>query len=396
MNVDILGLGPGSADCMTAEVSEAIRNAELIIGAQRLLEALPPCSARLVNEYRSDYIADILKESGATHAAVVFSGDTGFYSGASRLLPLLDQAGISWRICPGVSSVQALAAALGENWQDWRLCSAHGTDCDAVEQVCHGRSAFFLTGGPVSPAELCRELARAGLGELEAVAGECLSYPDQRLRKGTVEQLAEEKFGPLSVLLVRPAPLLPERAPGIPDDWWIRGDVPMTKQEVRSVILAKLAVQNTDCCWDVGAGTGSVSVEMALHARQCWAVEQNDKALALMEENRKRFMAWKMRIVAGTAPAALDELPVPDAVFVGGSRGALKEILSAAVSRNPEARVCVSAITPETLSAACAEMESLNLRPEVTQVSVSRSERTGQSHLMKALNPVFLISGEKT
>ncbi|MCD8212232.1 MAG: precorrin-6y C5,15-methyltransferase (decarboxylating) subunit CbiE [Oscillospiraceae bacterium] len=395
MNVDILGLGPGSADCMTAGVSEAIQNAELIIGAQRLLEALPACSARLVNEYRSDHIADILKESGAGRAAVVLSGDTGFYSGASGLLPLLDQAGISWRICPGVSSVQALAAALGESWQDWRLCSAHGTGCDAVEQVCCGRSTFFLTGGPVSPAELCRELARAGLGELEAVAGENLSYPDQRLRKGTVEQLAEEKFGPLSVLLVRPAPLPPDRAPGIPDDRWIRGDVPMTKQEVRTVILAKLAVQDTDCCWDVGAGTGSVSVEMALHARQCWAVEQNEKALALMEENRKRFMAWKMRIVAGTAPAALDGLPVPDAVFVGGSRGALKEILTAVVSRNPEARVCVSAITPETLSAACVEMESLDLKTEVTQVSVSRSERAGRSHLMKALNPVFLISGER-
>lgn len=393
MTVDVLGLGCGSQDSLTVGAAQAIAQAELIVGARRLLEALPPHSAQLEAEYRPDCIVEKLLNSGVQRAAVVLSGDVGFYSGAAGLLPRLEAAGIPYRVSPGISSLQALSAALGRPWQDWRLCSAHGVDCDPVEQVCHGQSAFFLTGGSVTPADLCRQLTQAGLGELETAVGERLSYPDQRVRRGTAALFAGETFDPLSVLLVQAAPLCPRRTPGIPDEEWIRAKVPMTKQEVRSAVLSKLAVQETDCCWDVGAGTGSVSVELALHSRQCWAVEEKPEAVALIEENRLRFRAWKLRVIPGRAPEALEGLPAPDAVFVGGSGGQLGRILSLALQRNPKARLCVSAIALETLSAACREMRALGITPEVTQIAVSRTKGVGGLNLLMAQNPVFLISG---
>ena len=168
----------------------------------------------------------------------------------------------------------------------------------------------------------------------------------------------------------------------------------MTKQEVRAAILAKLAVRPEETVWDVGAGTGSLSVELALAARRgrTYAVEYKDEACALIEDNRRRFGAWNLRLVRGRAPEALTELPAPDAVFVGGSEGRLAEIVKAALSKNPDVRLCVSAIALETLSAALEVFAALGMEAEVTQIAVSRAKPGGRLHLLLANNPVFLVT----
>lgn len=163
----------------------------------------------------------------------------------------------------------------------------------------------------------------------------------------------------------------------------------MTKQEVRAAILSKLAVGPEDVCWDIGVGTGAVSVELALQCRAVWAVERKPEALALARANREKFGAWNLRLIEGSAPAILEDFPKPDAVLIGGSGGELPGILQAVRRANPEARVCVSAISLETLHAAAAELRD----PEVTQISVSRSRPAGQLHLLLAQNPVFLVTG---
>ena len=167
----------------------------------------------------------------------------------------------------------------------------------------------------------------------------------------------------------------------------------MTKQEVRAAILAKLGVRPTDVCWDIGAGTGSVSVELALAGKAVWAVERQAEACALIRENRERFRAWNLRITEGEAPAALRSLPDPDAVFVGGSGGAPEAILRAALERNPRVRLCVSAIALETLHRASDWMEKNGIEAEIAQIAVSRTRKAGGLRLLMANNPVFLISG---
>lgn len=394
MQVTLAGLGCGTASAVTEEVREALVRADCLVGAARLLESLPEgLTPRRVRAVKPREILEALLASGCEDACVLYSGDTGFYSGARGLLPLLAERGIESRVLPGVSSLQYLSAKLGRPWQDWRLCSAHGVVCDAVDAVCSGRPACFLTGGALGPGDLCRQLAEAGLGGLSVTVGENLSYPEERILHGTAADFAGREFAPLSVLLAEAAPTLPRRVPGIPDGEFQRSKVPMTKQEVRSAILGKLAVGPEDVCWDVGAGTGGVSVELALQSRSVWAVERDPEALELLRANREKFCAWKLRIKEGRAPEALRGLPVPDAVFVGGSGGELPSILQAVHDANPRARICVSAIALETLHAALACLIDLGYETDVTQIAVSRCRPAGTLHLLTAQNPVFLITG---
>ena len=397
MNVTLIGMGSGQPENLTLQGLAALRQADLILGARRLLAVLPAgCTENRAAAYRPDEVAELLQTSGAENAVLVYSGDTGFYSGASAMIEKLEALGVRARVLPGLSSIQLLAAALGRPWQGWNLVSAHGRICDPVAECMQGRPTFFLTGGSEDPATLCAQLAAEGFGDVQAVVGQCLGTPEEKLFRGSVKELAAGRFNSLSVLLVEAAEVLPRRAPGLPDAAFERGDVPMTKQEVRAAVLAKLAVRPEDILWDVGAGTGSVSVELALAAPRgrVYAVECRPEGCALIKANREKFRTRNLVLVEGLAPAALSDLPAPDAVFIGGSKGSLAAIVDAARDKNPDARICVSAIALESLSAAVAALTAKGRTVQVSQIAVSRARAVGGLHLMMAQNPIYLITGE--
>lgn len=397
MNVTLIGMGSGQPENLTLQGLAALRQADLILGARRLLAVLPAgCTENRAAAYRPDEVAELLQTSGAENAVLVYSGDTGFYSGASAMMEKLEALGVRARVLPGLSSIQLLAAALGRPWQGWNLVSAHGRTCDPVAECMQGRPTFFLTGGSEDPATLCAQLAAEGFGDVQGVVGQCLGTPEEKLFRGSVKELAAGRFNSLSVLLVEAAEVLPRRAPGLPDEAFERGDVPMTKQEVRAAVLAKLAVRPEDILWDVGAGTGSVSVELALAAPRgrVYAVECRPEGCALIKANREKFRTRNLVLVEGLAPAALLDLPAPDAVFIGGSKGSLAAIVDAALDKNPDARICVSAIALESLSAAVAALTAKGRTVQVSQIAVSRARAVGGLHLMMAQNPIYLITGE--
>ena len=397
MNVTLIGMGSGQPENLTLQGLAALRQADLILGARRLLAVLPAgCTENRAAAYRPDEVAELLQTSGAENAVLVYSGDTGFYSGVSSMMEKLEALGVRARVLPGLSSIQLLAAALGRPWQGWNLVSAHGRTCDPVAECMQGRPTFFLTGGSEDPATLCAQLAAEGFGDVQAVVGQCLGTPEEKIFRGSVKELAAGRFNSLSVLLVEAAEVLPRRAPGLPDEAFERGDVPMTKQEVRAAVLAKLAVRPEDILWDVGAGTGSVSVELALAAPRgrVYAVECRPEGCALIKANREKFRTRNLVLVEGLAPAALSDLPAPDAVFIGGSKGNLAAIVDAALDKNPDARICVSAIALESLSAAVAALTAKGRTVQVSQIAVSRARAVGGLHLMMAQNPIYLITGE--
>ena len=397
MHVTLIGMGSGQPENLTLQGLAALRQADLILGARRLLAVLPAgCTENRAAAYRPDEVAELLQTSGAENAVLVYSGDTGFYSGASSMMEKLEALGVRARVLPGLSSIQLLAAALGRPWQGWNLVSAHGRTCDPVAECMQGRPTFFLTGGSEDPATLCAQLAAEGFGDVQGVVGQCLGTPEEKLFRGSVKELAAGRFNSLSVLLVEAAEVLPRRAPGLPDEAFERGDVPMTKQEVRAAVLAKLAVRPEDILWDVGAGTGSVSVELALAAPRgrVYAVECRPEGCALIKANREKFRTRNLVLVEGLAPAALSDLPAPDAVFIGGSKGSLAAIVDAALDKNPDARICVSAIALESLSAAVAALTAKGRTVQVSQIAVSRAKAVGGLHLMMAQNPIYLITGE--
>lgn len=395
MQVILAASGGGSRGTLTEECRKALENASCIIGAKRLLESLPDTyTNNRAAATRPGEILQILRSQGEG-CVVLYSGDTGFYSGTRSLIPLLEQEHISYTVLPGISSVQLLSAALGRPWQDWLLLSAHGVDCNPVGAVMQRKPAFFLTGGELGPAELCQKLAQAGLDTLPVTVAENLSYPHQRIRRGTAGEFAELHFDPLSVLLAEPADPVTRRTPGFPDALFTRGEVPMTKQEVRAAVLAKLAPRPDDILWDVGAGTGSVSIELALAASwgRTYAIECNEKACELIRVNREKLGAWNLQLIEGAAPGALESLETPDAVFIGGTKGSMEQVVDLVLDRNPKARICISAICIETLYKAVKALQKRDIEPEVTQISISRGKAAGSLHLLMANNPVFLIAG---
>lgn len=395
--VTLIGMGSGKWEALSEQAQQAVRSAGLVFGAKRLLAGLPAdCTARQFARYQPADILETLAQNPGQDAAVLYSGDTGFYSGASGLLTPLRALGIPARVYPGVSSIQLLSAALGRPWQDWKLVSAHGCACDPVAECMMNRSVFFLTGGTETPASLCQKLTDAGMGEAHGVVGENLGTEAEAIRYGSAAELAGQSFAPLSVLLVENFDLPQLRAPGFPDESFIRSEVPMTKQEVRAAALAKLAVMPTDTLWDVGAGTGSVSVEMALAAPEgrVYAAECDADACELICQNRAKFAVQNLHLTQGLAPEALADWPAPDAVFIGGSKGNLRAIVDAALAANPAARLCISAIALETLQQAVAALTAHGLTAQVTQIAVSRSRAAGGLHLLMANNPVFLIARE--
>lgn len=392
MKVTIAGYGAGQS-CLP-ETRRALDRAGLVLGAPRLLKDAAVAPPRGVAAINPEAIADTIDASNAESACVLMSGDSGFYSGTKRLLPLLTRHDVT--VLPGISSVQALSAVLKTPWQDWRLCSAHGVVCNAAHEVSRHSDCFFLTGGEQTPDALCRTLDACGFGKLHAVAGSDLGGIQQQIVEGTVGELARRTFSPLSVLLVQnPAPRT-RVSFGLPDTAFVRGDIPMTKSEVRTVALSKLRLCSGDVVYDIGAGTGSVAVEaaLALDTGRVYAIEQKAEGCRLIAENAGRLGAFNLVCVEGAAPDALRALPVPNAAFIGGSGGWLRGIIALLLEKNPHVRLVVTAVTLETLSEAVGLLKEYNISDaEVVQVAVSRAEPLGHYHMMRAQNPVYIISG---
>ena len=399
--VTIIGAGPGNPDLLSRAALDAIDIADVGIGAHRALAGIdvPPDVVRCELVKTADIVAALTDAASWRRAVVVMTGDVGLFSGARRLVEALSgDAQVDVRVIPGISSASYLAARLARPWQDWRFASAHGVACDIVAEAERAGELFLVTSGGEDPSRLSGELVQAGFGDARVTVAERLSYPDERITCATASEIAGQTFDDLNVMLIEfraASSRWPYASSGITDELFIRGDVPMTKQEVRAVALAKLRLTATDTVWDVGAGTGSVSIEAALVARagSVWAVERNATGVRLIRENADAFGCGNVHAVPGVAPEALAKLPVPDAVFVGGSAGELPSIVEAALEKNSQVRLCVPCVTVETLTEACALLSGLRFKGfEACQVSAARAEAVGSHHLMKAQNPVFLVS----
>ncbi len=388
----IIGAGLGAADGLTGEARAALLAAERVFGTRRLAEQLS--ELREIECCSFSALAERARESGAERAAVLVSGDPGFFSAAQALRQALLPCGEVETLC-GVSSLQAFCARLGARWDDALFVSLHGRAGGLLGAASYHKKVFALTGGERRADALCRELARAGLGEIPVALGKNLGGADERIFRGTAAQAAALECGDLAVLLVQnPHPAEPSRA--LFDCDFVRGNVPMTKQEIRWTAAALLSPQPEDIVYDIGAGTGSVAIELGRRAYRgtVFAIERKPEALTLIEQNRRALGGFNVLPVEGRAPEALEPLPAPDVVFIGGSGGNLCEILRLLHGKNPAARVVISAITLETLGEARRALRECGFEGvEVCQLASARGKTVGGCTMMAANNPVFLISG---
>ncbi|OUP09140.1 precorrin-6y C5,15-methyltransferase (decarboxylating) subunit CbiE [Collinsella sp. An2] len=405
-SVTVIGCGPGAADLLAERARAALGACDVAVGSPRLLEgtSLPDGVAAHAAVRARDIASFLAGDATWSRACVLMSGDTGLFSGAAGVLrALADEpalADCAVETVPGISSAAYLASRLGRPWQDWRFASVHGAACDLAAEAARGGTLFLVTGGSEGPASVCRELVAAGCGDAAVTVAEQLSYPDERIVRGVAGEFVNVSFAPLNAMVIDFAAdasrtAWPWVTPGIPDECFERGRVPMTKQEVRAVALAKLRVGSGDIAYDIGAGTGSVSVELGLLARagRVFAIERASEALELIDANVRAFGLRNVEVVAGEAPQALRGLPAPDAVFIGGSAGKLSEILDTVRASGGLPRVCITCISLQTLSAALPILSGPGFADmEVSQVGVARARRVGSHDLMRALNPVFVVS----
>jgi len=392
-HVSVVGIGPGPRDGMTLRAARALEGAECVIGAARMLACAAPGQLRCQAVAPEKIVEAIQSHPECERFTVLLSGDVGFFSGAKGLLPRLENCDVE--VIPGVSSLSYLCAKLGASYEDVTAVSLHGRDRDIAGAVGRHRRVFALVGGEGGAQKLCADLAAAGLGDVQVSVGERLGYPDEAVTTGTAAELAGTSFHSLSAVLIQGGGSQPV-TPGLPDEAFARlPSVPMTKREVRAAALSALALTGDSVCWDVGAGTGSVSVEMArlIPGGVVYAVERRADALPLLEENRARFHLDNLHIIAGEAPAALEALPAPTHVFLGGSGGQTKAILALALEKNPSVRVVASAVTLESVGELTRCGAALPFGPmEAVCLTAARSREAGAYHLMTGQNPVYLFT----
>lgn len=386
----IAGIGMGSEASLTLEVRDAIDRADMLVGGSRMLQPYLHSGKQLFASWRAEEIrAQIDAHPECRTIVVLMSGDVGFYSGTRNLLDILQERNVT--VLSGISSVAYLAAKAGLPWQNMELCSLHGRRQNVLARIRRCKTVFALTGSGSEVPQLCTQLLEWGLGDVELYVGEQLSYPDERIWHGFPAEGAGQEFGSLcSLIAVNPrVERLPVRG-SIPDEAWVRGKVPMTKEAIRILSIAKLQLYADSVVYDVGAGTGSVSIEAALAAEDgmVYAIEKKDEAVALIRENKRRFGVVNLQVVHGTAPQALEDLPVPTHAFIGGSSGNLQAIVECLMEKNPAVRIVINAISLETM----AEIARLSgtCETEVMMVQTARANPVGAYHLMMGQNPVMI------
>ncbi len=392
--VSIIGIGMDGAETLTEEARQKITQADVLIGASRMLAPFCSMGKEMFNAYQSEEIAAYINHCKYDSIAVLMSGDAGFYSGAKNLLPLLSAYDVS--VVSGISSPVYAANRLKMTWQDMYFVSLHGTEKNVVRIVASHKKTFILLGGDVTAAHVCRRLCAYGLSDVEVFVLSQLAAPEEKIYQGAASEFEDLDVDSLSVMVVVNRHYEKQISTGIPDEAFIRGAVPMSKAEVRAVVMSKLSPGKQDCCWDIGCGTGAVSVELA---RLAWegrvvAVDKHEDAIILTEQNSRRFCCDNIEIRKGSVSGLLCGLPKPDVVFIGGASKSISHVIHAAYEKNPGVRLCMTAVSLETLLEAQNAFCDIGRDIELTQISVSHTKQVGSHHMFTAQNPVFIITGK--
>lgn len=402
--VYLIGIGMGSESSLTKEAMDILGQVPAVVGAKRMIESFQNSSIWLKRkeigilpevyvEYHSGSIANYIKELEHSPVAVLLSGDVGFCSGAKKLLQALEFCDV--QLIPGITTVSYLASRCNLSWEDMCLTSLHGTTSAIINRIHHNSYTFTLLGGEDSVNQLCDLLRDYGMDQVKLHVGECLSYPGEKIQMiNPIEGYVGEQQELAAVIIENPEPCN-QIDSSIDDEEFIRGKVPMTKAEVREVSISKLKLTKDAVCYDVGAGTGSIGIEIACKSPdiQVYAIEKNPDAIELINQNKKKFRVDNLTVIEGLAPQVLEDLPAPTHVFLGGTTGNLESIVYAIWEKNPKVRIVLNAIALETVASAIEfEKKHPEIHSEVVQLQVSKARTLGAYHMMTGQNPIYIIT----
>ncbi len=400
----LIGTGPGYESLVTNYSKKIIAECDIVFGYKRLLEYNFLGNKKTVPLYKyKDIMNYLLSNPVYSKVCVLFSGDRGFFSGANIFCKKekeLNDSGWKLENIPGISTVQYFAARLNESWAGWKILSLHGREGNLIENVKRNKKTFAILND-------CNQINEIGM-QFEKLYGEkCddlflfvigynLSYSDEEIFVCPLKQMLNIRKSGLYVLLVENKKhnvnkILTEHE----DSDFVRGKVPMTKKEIRRHVLCSLELNSDSVVYDVGCGTGAVSVEIASNIPdgKVFAVDSEDEAVELTKINSKKFFLENLIVSKGLAPSSLEEFPAPTHVFIGGSKGLLEEIILKCADKSDKIRFVVTAITLETLNRIFEIKKKECVKNfECIYLSVSNAQGLGSMTMLKAENPIFIVS----
>jgi len=417
----VVGLGMSPAD-LTPRVQAIIAEAEVLVGGRRLLGYFPdhPAVKIPLGKDPEETLRQIPALAATRRVVVLASGDPNFYGVGPLVVKLVGAGQVA--LHPNITAVQAACARLKISWEDAAVVSLHGRSWEALAAALpRGGKLIIYTDPEHTPAAVARFLLERGLSQVRLCVLEDLGQDTERLRGLSPEEAREREFSPLNLVVVLPeaaregdltlgepgrgaAVKGPEPGPagpagihlGLPEEALAHEGGLITKAEVRAVVLAKLQLHPGQVLWDVGAGCGSVGLEASLlmPGGKILAVEQDKERAAQIRANREKYQVANLEVICGQAPDCLKDLPSPQRVFVGGGGRDLPEILKEVMRRlGPEGRVVLTATLLQTLKTAQEVLGRAGWEVEVIQLQVSRSRPLGEGNFLKALNPVWIITG---
>ncbi len=396
MKIYVVGGGMGREDLLTDYAKGIIHSSDIVLTTDRLFENLAVSHPNKKKMKISEMDAFLLSACKTDQTVcIIASGDVGFFSIAKSIQEKWSNM-CEVEFVSGISSLQYFTSKLQRSYDDIKIISLHGRNKSVVPYVCYNKTVFCLTGSNKSADQIIRELVESGLEDVFVSIGENLSSDRERIVSAAAKELLGVEFDSLSVMLIDNENYTNSNLV-LRDDNFIRAKTPMTKQCVRTVSLDMLCPMPQDVVYDVGAGTGSVSVCLAMRVSESvvYAIEKDTAALDLIRQNRKKHGTYNIKVAEGSAPEILKELPAPDKVFIGGSKGNLKEIVLLCMEKNPNVVLVVNAVTLETLAQAVETFKELEMGYEVVCLNVAKADQLGSYNLMKSENPVYIIRGEK-
>jgi precorrin-6B C5,15-methyltransferase / cobalt-precorrin-6B C5,C15-methyltransferase len=405
--VALIGIGMGKED-LSLRASRWIDRAEVLAGGTRHLDLFPDHTADMIaiESPLEAFFERIGEVSEAKRTAVLASGDPFFFGIGSRLVKHLGRDRVL--AIPNVSAVQSLFARLGESWEDVRVMSLHGRaeaqTASWLRELRRRPRMVLFTDPHHTPAWIARQLLDAGFSDRILVVAEDLGLPTEYVAWYPLDEARDRSFSPLNLVAILPAADSSEGAVGADHMGPVLGLAEeafrheaglITKLEVRAVVLAYLQIEPGLVMWDLGAGSGSVSIEAARMAalKQVFAVERDPARFSQLVENVKRFRCFEIQPICGSAPEPLNLLPDPDRVFIGGSGTDLECMLQQVAARlRPGGRVVQTMVTLDTLETARSFWQGKPFDLNIAQLQVSRAVPIGKSLRLEPLNPVFIIT----
>jgi len=425
----IIGLGIEGKSSLSQRALKLVEKAHLLVGGRRHLACFPEFKGKKVAIGSSlEGIAKILnrksKAGNRKWSVVLATGDPNFFGIADFMIKNFGKNAVE--IIPNVSTVQEAFARVKENWNDARFLSVHGrgevrseesgvrSEKGIIDKITCCNKVGIFTDPENTPSKIAKALIERGIKDYHAYVCEDLGTDNEKITEGTLAQITRKKFSPLNVMLLirnqEPEVGSPKEKAfyasrithhgifGIPNSEFSHSKGMITKEEIRVISLSKLKLKTDSITWDIGAGSGSLSIEAAMLTKngKVFAIEKDVVRIRHIEKNKKKFNAANLEIIHKNAPHGLKNLPAPDAVFIGGGGKDVAKILDACSKRLKQGgRIIVNAITLETLAAAAGFFKSKGWNTETISVNIAKTKDVASLHLFNAYNPVFVVVGEK-